>query len=243
MNAHTGVLRLGWDVGGWTGSGDALYLIAWDGGQQTEVGRSGPRNLAGDIQELRGYDLIDRFLYYCGYTLKNCTDLVIAIDAPLGWPDEFARLISARAAEPSMATPPYGCLIWRKTELRFSGEAKSAVTDRIGSNSTKALAFLRAVGFERELPGVWSTCHSSLKMRAIEAFPRLLRRSPRLLQTLSTSQSTLAEMKGDLADALWCAVLGHAWADLVDACEPIPIDASVSEGWIVVPRDVAPARG
>ncbi len=125
-----------------------------------------------------------------------------AVDTPLGWPNMFRELacgIGDAVHVPKRAGEnPY---LFRQTECRLFREGfcpLSTVKDRIGSQSTKGMHFLRRCGFSRLNVGVWRVNGHT----AIETYPAPAKTSERLQRAFTRLQAPLlgqAAARGDNA--------------------------------------------
>lgn len=247
--------RLGWSVGPWHrdsgGSRDALVLLD----VAEDVPRlSGPPwrgTLEDGILGRRGPELIDALLRLVAPHGEACSDLVIAIGAPLGWPDALVELQVMGLAVPAIGDPDGNRYLFRETEIALARRCfrtpLRVPQDARASRSTKAVHALRAAGFERERAGVWRLDAKDRRVSAVETHPAVIATARRLCETQGAIESsplwrslpeTGEDAMRDLRDALACAVLAHLWADRPDSCEPIPEHASLGEGWIVVPAGI-----
>lgn len=77
------VVGIGWDVGGWMGGNHGLAAAIWENDTIRWIGK--PRNAA--IPQ-KGLFTLDDFLlgYYSSSDILQQATVVVAIDAPLGYP-------------------------------------------------------------------------------------------------------------------------------------------------------------
>jgi predicted nuclease with RNAse H fold len=144
MNRDT-TLHIGWDVGGWEGSHDGLAALRWAGDGHLKLCAE-PRcvRLSDELGNEFG---VEDLLAACGVAQPR-NRVVIGIDAPLGWPAEFVRLVKGS----SQQTDPYlpkrrgeigNRLAYRHTDrvvhCRFRKKPLSAAFDKLGNNATKAI--------------------------------------------------------------------------------------------------------
>ncbi|WP_280770820.1 DUF429 domain-containing protein [Salipaludibacillus daqingensis] len=149
------VIGIGWDVGGWMGNNHGVAICEWDRqsnklrwkGRATET--SLPDDSLMSIEQLTG--TADSSFEFD--KLDDDTVVVIGIDAPLGYPVPFNKLIDGGL--PDMFKPSkeiYNPLAYRFTDKEiyrvFGKKPLSAVFDRIGNNAT--LAIFHARHWERE---------------------------------------------------------------------------------------------
>ena len=256
--ARSSALRLGWDVGAWhcdSGSSrDALVLL--------ELGNDGPQlrgrpwrgNLRAVLSSASGVELVQTLVRLCDPTIMDWSDLVVAIDTPLGWPRAMQQLVANQEFASKILTDSANPYTRRETELelcRRGFQPLSTVRDMIGSQSTKGLHFLAKAGFEKKPSQHWQIFEDGLHIRAIEAYPAVAIRSAQLsciLALLGQPESwpgcSVAKPNArlDIRDAAICALLAHLWADIPESCERPPDDVPAGEGWIILPGDIAALR-
>jgi len=208
-------------------------------------------DLTDTIGNRRGVGLIDALLDLVSPGGEACLDLVLALDAPLGWPDALVELLVMGLAAPVIAGQGENRYLLRGTEIAlvrrgFRGPLWGA-QDMLGSRSTKALHLLRAAGFERHDAGVWRLDANGRRASAVETRPDVIGTARQLRETKASIEASPAwralpkageDAGKEIRDALACAVLAHFWADRPAACEPVPEHASLGEGWIVVPTGI-----
>jgi hypothetical protein len=238
---------IGWDVGGWNcdhaKSQDALCVLkgTWDNlnltgepwrGNLREVLVAECGNLATILQKVK-------------VKPEEAQSVTWAIDTPLGWPKPFCELVLGRG-DPAHVPPrgnnnPY---LFRRTEQWIAQQGPrcplSAVRDKIGSQSTKGIYFLRRCGFERENIGIWKAGGHT----AIETYPTPVRGNPRAQGAFAHLQSSLSEQSAaaginalsDVQDSLWCALIAAMFAIDREGLYPPERDVSAEEGWIWIPK-------
>lgn len=248
MNGLT--LFAGWDVAGWTcpsgpqtatepKSQDALVVLAVHDGVL-----SMQRNLVGNFASsiAAGDDLIRGALP----TLSTAS-VVLAIDAPLGWPTAFQDLLAW--SRPAVACTAYSQLLYRETDRIH--KAQSAVVRSVGAASTKALAYLQSRAFHRDPTRVGIFCSDG--DTAIETYPRVVREHAAanpdglLAVAFSNLQGKLDPQGSDADAALWCALIAAAWAHAVPGVPPLVPPGKTTpavEGWIWAPevQDITPSE-
>jgi hypothetical protein len=242
-------LFLGWDVGAWActprRSQDAL--VGLTGTSMSSLQLSGAPYW-GNLRQALNTGPVPAIL--ATSISASAERIVVAIDTPLGWPLEFQDLLTGKAVP---ATIPQASvanrLVHRETEawLHRLGFRKplSAVTDAIGSQSTKGMYFLRKGQLAVTTEGVWENEATS----AIETYPAPVSTSPTLLPFFTRLlTSVLAQWggnpkeKSDLEDALWCSLVAAAWSLTPSLLvkPPSPDPRIQTEGWIWFPNDVHP---
>ncbi len=235
---------LGWDVGAWHcqqgGSRDALVLLTDNGGPLRLVGRPWRGNLRESFNHRLGPSLLGELLRLVGAPEQPWTALTVAIDTPLGWPAAFRALLAGRAPEAIPATKGENPLLLRATErwLHAHGHPPlSAVQDLIGSQSTKGLAVLAALGLREERPGVWTGAVGPIALTAVEAYPAPCRRSPSVRALHAPLAAALGAVSEDVTDALTCGLVAHLFARQPQQLAAPPEAPPGGEGWIQVPWD------
>ena len=165
----------------------------------------------------------------------------LAIDTPLGWPDAFLALLTGSAPDALPTSKARNPLLMRATE-RWLAERRerpplSPVQDLIGSQSTKGMAFLQALGLETTEPGVWTGELEGIQVIAIETYPAACRGSAVVTEQRSALTQQVVGEHQDIHDALTCALVARLFANEREALAAPPAGISVREGWIWVPSD------
>lgn len=235
---------LGWDVGAWHcqsgGSRDALVLLAERDGAPALVGRPWRGNLRATYNGATGAALLARLLALVGNAPEVWTELTLAIDTPLGWPESFHELLAGRAPPDVPEGKAQNPLLMRETErwlARRGHRPLSNVQDLIGSQSTKGLCFLAALGLAPRNPGVWAAQLGPTHLVAVEAYPATCAKSALITTTAMPLRSQLGGAHMDIQDALTCALVGWAFATRPATLAPPEPAVSPREGWIWVPTD------
>jgi len=235
---------IGWDVGGWNcdkngKSRDALVILD---AELNIVGKPWRGNLRAAINEAAdGSDWVSKLFALCkAPDLSGRPQITLAIDTPLGFSEEFTRLVTQRihAGEVgNSATNPY---LFRQTE-RFLFEhglkPLSAIKDMIGSQATKGMHALAKFAQQVLRCGVWSDGGS---LTAIEAYPSACKDSA----TVKALQQPFGKLDhDDIDDALTCALVGYLFETRPDTLIPPTPMVPVPEGWIWVPEDTIHENG
>ncbi|MBL8616249.1 MAG: hypothetical protein JNM72_11610 [Deltaproteobacteria bacterium] len=240
---------LGWDVGAWHcqsgASRDALVLLAADLGQAPQlVGQPWRGNLRATLNGPRGPGLLSALLRLVGAPALPLRRLTIGVDTPLGWPDSFRALLDGALPDHVPATKAENPLIMRETEqvLCAAGlRPLSPVQDLLGSQSTKGLVALGALGMAPRTPGWWTGALAGVELAAFEAYPTPCRRSAQVEAVVGPLRPALGEQPhDDVLDALLCAGLAWLCDQAPEAVAQPPAGVSASEGWIYVPVDALP---
>lgn len=251
---------LGWDVGAWhCGRGksqDALCaLISDEDGNARAAGKPWRGTLRKIFSDTRGQELIRAMLNYAGLVLPSPGSVTIAIDAALGWPEDFCNLLLRRQLPAEIPERQAdNKLLFRETDRLLSRKGHrplSVVQDQISSQSTKGIYFLEKAGLTRTRTGVWSGFYKDLNLSvtAIETYPAPCKKCgvfEDLVPAVSMNKEFLEALPKtedeakDVWDALACALVAFRFAKDTSSLLPpeeaggeIPAD----EGWIWVPRE------
>ncbi len=143
-------LFIGWDVGGWEGCHDGLAVLRWSPANRLEFcGQPACLRLRDSMAE-RSFSVAS-LLRACGVS-GPWGRVVVGIDAPLGWPVEFARLIGADLSDRGAYVPGIGGEIENRLAYRLCDRViyrrcrkkpLSAAFDRLGGNASKAMVGCR----------------------------------------------------------------------------------------------------
>ncbi|MCZ7679161.1 MAG: DUF429 domain-containing protein [Sandaracinaceae bacterium] len=242
------VLAIGWDVGGWLGTKQGVAVLLHEGPGRAKF-LSAPRRVRAAEIEARG---LDGFL---GGALGASTGdvcerfrVVLAIDAPLGFPRAFGELLAGRPPkDPNPSREIDSTLAHRSCDRwvyeKHGKKPLSASFDKLGNNATVAMVVtgrlraeraFRALPFDAPQPGC---------PELIEVYPALVKRDGHALAPLARWLPREIEPGTDEHDAAICAVLGlaHACAGAEpDLPELVPPPADLledarDEGWIYSP--------
>lgn len=243
-------LFLGWDVGGWNCDGGKSQdaLVALEGTAFLDLRLIGVwrGNLRRSLVETECPGALLTRLPRLGE--PTASEVVVAIDTPLGWPAAFTSLLDGTADVASVTDKvienPY---VFRKTEMDLVARGLfpegrtplSAVRDMLGSQSSKGIFFLRKSAMTQARPAVWRAG----AWTAIETYPTpvrtsvMLREHFRLLRAEAdfVKRSALGKnAAADLDDGLWCALVAATWvyAPTSLVWPPQDDEAVKSEGWI-----------
>jgi len=239
------VLALGWDVGGWMGAkhGWAMCKLTEDGRLEWPYA---PVELS--IGPSGGFDLGDIVRRLSGSNESIGADhkIVVAIDAPLGFPIHFRKLLDGgRVDVPFPGREIDSQLAYRETDRHihatFGKKPLSAAFDKLGNNATVAMVHARrwcdADGFSvRPL-----TEGGDSDREIIEVYPALVKdpRSGEVKGRLSELLPPELKSGTDAYDAAICALHAarFAAAEAFDSLSPLVgptrvTEAIAEEGWI-----------
>lgn len=226
---------IGWDVGGWNceknqNSRDALVILDEVG---VEVGQPWRGNLR---KQINAADSAQNFLSHlfnlCGLEFAAFANLkaVIAIDAPLGFPIAFRKLLQSEIAHAEFRLSASNEYLFRWTERRLAKEGiqpLSAIKDMIGSQATKAMHVVGKFAPLTTDSGVWT---DGRNLTVIETYPALCR------FRLGDEKPKLAGKESDIADARMCARVAWDFEKRFDSLEAPSETPPEGEGWIWAPR-------
>jgi hypothetical protein len=211
-------LYIGWDVGGWEGCHDGLAVLRWSRADRLELCGQ-PKCL-----RLRG-SMASREFSVAGL-LRACDApeawerVVVGIDAPLGWPVEFARLVGAHFADCGVYVPGPGGEIENRLAYRLCDRViyrrcrkkpLSAPFDRLGGNASKAMVGCRLLSASDGAVLV-PQAGSGGRVTLCEAYPALWKEGSS--RKGSVTRQVLAVLQGDRLpepgtdelDAVLCAL-------------------------------------
>ena len=243
-------LYMGWDVGGWhcdrnRESRDALVVLTLGtDGQPALAGKAWRGSLRSTLTSHNGSDLVRAMLRHCDVSLDGAEAIMIAIDAPLGWPRAMLDLANGGDLTDVSDRDFENPYTRRQTELdliRQGFAPLSNVRDMIGSQSTKAMHFLRAADLVPQPRARW--CAGSVT--AIETYPAVALKNARcsarhgqLMDTLLSRQPIIKPAQSDVRDALACAVVAYSASEHPETVVEPPEGYPPLEGWIIVPGSV-----
>lgn len=221
---------IGWDVGGWNcdrnkKSRDALVILDSRG---EECGSPWRGNLRGTINEANSTsEWLEALFRLCEEEYPASASVVMAVDAPLGFSEQFLKLAGSLCPIQSIGDSHSNSYLFRQTErLLFERGCRplSALKDMLGSQATKGMHVLAKFAPQLESCGVWTDGHG---FRVIETYPSACR---------TYAVFSFSGGRGDEADARVCASVAHQFATRREVLEPPKDEIPTSEGWIWVPR-------
>jgi hypothetical protein len=259
-------LCIGWDVGAHKcspikNSCDAIVFI-----EKGKIIGSCRENLSNEIYQMwsnkLGLDgVIGLWAEKCkivNFNIGDYSEIVIAIDAPLGWPKKAIPLIRGDlkkrdgldlkfSMKKNAINNPF---LFRYCERKL-GSGLSVITHSIGSQSIKAMMFVNSSGLVMEDWGVWSSGISSKSnsvIKIIEAYPSACKKSEKFInwsKGLNLFGSHLMGQKfdqDDSYDAGICALVAKAFVCNKRILKfPPKVEGNKKikkEGWIFFPKDV-----
>ena len=165
---------IGWDVGGWNcdkngKSRDALVIL--DAGLNI-VGKPWRGNLRTAINDAAdSTDWIKHLFALCNTVPPSQPKITLAIDTPLGFSEEFTRLVTRREHSGEVGRSDTNPYLFRQTErylFEHGLKPLSAIKDMIGSQATKGMHVLAKFAPTVQRCGVWN---DGTGLSAIEAYP------------------------------------------------------------------------
>ena len=244
---------IGWDVGGWNcdmnrKSRDAIVIL---NAEQNVVGTPWRGNLRVTINEAdTSRAWLQALFVNCqaGLPVADNMQVVLAIDTPLGFSEEFTRLLVRLGCSKPIGQSDTNPYLFRKTEqFLFDHGLKplSPIKDMIGSQATKGMHVLAKFTPMMAQCGVWT---DGATLTVIEAYPSACKQSSlfqKLLRRYVTGERV--DPAGliwiepidhqDKLDALICALVAHTFKFQTDAMAQPPDFIPMTEGWIWVPKD------
>jgi hypothetical protein len=228
---------IGWDVGGWNceknaNSRDALAILDAD---LNLIGQPWRGNLTDAINAASdSADFINRLFELCKTVPPRRLKVILAIDIPLGFSDDFVRLVTRKNHAGGIGNSETNPYLFRFTErflFKHGLKPLSSVKDMIGSQATKGMHVLAKFAPQIERCGVWT---GAAGLTVIEAYPSGCKRSG----TIRDLQKRFGPLgHADLDDALTCALLAYLFEVRPETLAAPPESVPTSEGWIWVPKD------
>ena len=246
MKTGTGTASyyIGWDVGGWNcdnnaKSRDAIVILdesrniigtPWRGNLRESINRSQTTK-----------EWINALFSLCNAEVPNIyKSIILAIDTPLGFSEEFIALISGHMPVDEIGESSENHYLYRKTEKYLIERGKiplSPIKDMIGSQATKGMHVLAKFAPSIESCGVWS---GRKGFRAIEAYPSMARNAPSIRKLLKGKNSLGNDDKND---AHVCAIVAYLFHTKRDQLVKPINGISKREGWIWFPKDTLNEKG
>lgn len=228
---------IGWDVGGWNcdnnpNSRDAIVIL--DDFRHL-VGTPWRGNLREMInQAYNSKQFVWGLFDLCGVLSIQPGRVTLAVDTPLGFSEDFVRLVSGQGHAGEMSGWAENPYLYRQTErMLFARQINplSAVKDMIGSQATKGMHVLAKFAPNVTSIGEWSDGEF---LKVIEAYPSPCKNS-NLIKSWKTNW--IPDKKDDINDAHTCALIAQIYDNSRGALWSPPEDIPLSEGWIWVPED------
>ena len=238
------IIGLGWDVGGWLGKNHGIAVVEWQNDElkwlsfpvATRLPKCGIFTPADFHKEIDNVD--------------SDTTVVLGIDAPLGYPVAYQRLVSGGC--PTMEKPDAeidNIFAYRETERHiyrtFKKKPLSATFDKLGNNTSLAITTVRRWCVEHHFLLQPSSSSKMSNRDIIEVYPALIKTVP-----FSDVYSNMIRMipaevgvDSDAFDAAICALVALSYG-LAGKSSLLPEvvrppegwDKENNEGWIYYPK-------
>ncbi len=238
LNPKLQSLFIGWDVGGWNcdsnpTSRDAIVILdsalkivgtPWRGNLRKYI-----TNSASTKEWLLA--LFGR----CKTSLPaDEYQITMAIDTPLGFPDEFVNLITRKDYVEADEKAGLNKYLFRHTERHIFNQGShkplSPVKDMIGSQATKGMHVLAKFAPVLESCGVWS---DGAGFRVIETYPTVCRDTSAVKKLMKGKNKLKTD---DEEDARTCALIAYFFGTDRGALEGPGEMVPHNEGWIWMPK-------
>lgn len=219
------VLGVGWDVGGWIGRKQAVAIAEWKDHSVQWLARPTCFSIAQLGERWGVHDLVRLAWPEAPSEILESRELVMAIDAPLGFPLAFSELLAQRSTPsfdpsgPEIENP----LAYRESDRHiyrtFRKKPLSGSFDKLGNNATVAMVHTRRLSIAGQLRVAPFDEPQSGIPTAIEVYPALLKRKQRTgdifaAECLPTVHALLPRGVSDgtdECDACLCALLALAY--------------------------------
>lgn len=239
------LLAIGWDVGGWMGSNHGFSILLWD--YETKEYKWLGKSVELKIPDNSLFSLAYIFQKVSGkkdFEIDNY-QLVIGIDAPLGFPRDFKDFING--SKKTFNRPEkeiYNKLAYRKTDRhiyeKLGKKPLSAVFDRLGTNATAAVVHVNK--WREEYNFSLQPIEDNRNNRdIIEVYPALLKASKYSAadQAFKSMIPENVKVGTDAYDSALCAIMalaygaGDQFSELPNLIGPEVMDEDIKEeGWI-----------
>lgn len=256
-------LYIGWDVGGWEGDRDGLAVLQWHHHGHLELcGEPKHVRLADRIKE--GLSVDD--LLEVADASQPWRRVVIGVDAPLGWPAEFVRLVGGGLRDSNPYLPGgsgeiKNRLAYRLTDRvvhdRCGKKPLSGAFDKLGGNATKAITVCQLL--HKNAGAVVVPQEEEAEQQRVvicEAYPALWKQHAREEAAKALEGLNLPPLGADESDAVLCALtaacydnqaqelrrgLPELWLlpkdeSAIENVEPGGVQLVRQEGWIYFPK-------
>lgn len=239
------LLALGWDVGGWMGSNHGFSLIQYDYDQNDYKWLGNPVELTIPANSTFTLDYIFEKAADIDEIVIDEYEVVIGIDAPLGYPIKFKNFLDGEMKDFKRPDKEiYNRLAYRETDRHIYNKCNkkplSAVFDRLGTNTTVAMVHVQkwmdAYGF-----ALIPAKNTSENKKIIEVYPALLKESKfsAAYQPVRGMLPSEVNEGTDAYDAALCSLMALAYGtggrlqELPELVGPSCItDEIKEEGWI-----------
>lgn len=229
---------IGWDVGGWNcdkngKSRDAIVILDASLAIVGQPWRGNLRNLINSVDTSEAWIRALFELCIVDATHAPC-HTYLAIDTPLGFSNEFIRLVTGLSSVATLGNSSSNPYLYRRTERILFEQGLSPLSpikDMIGSQATKGMHVLARFARKIASCGVWTDGRS---LTVLEAYPSACQTSATMTKLRSRYDALSHE---DKEDALTCALVAYLYAAQCDLLATPDSDIPASEGWVWVPKD------
>jgi hypothetical protein len=235
---------IGWDVRGWMSSNQAVAVLAKNGQDLEWLGLADRFRLSSQNGLSLSSLLIPSLDDWTLSAISDRTEVIIAIDAPLGFSTEFRALLNGHGTlvEPpkSEIENPFAhraCEQWIYEE--YGKKPLSASFDKLGNNASLAMSVSSAL--KRERFSVVPQDGTFTRKSIIEVYPALakvgMKRRSGAIPPLATILPSELQPGTDIYDAAICALLGAVqmgWGQelgIPGLVQPLQ-GFDTAEGWI-----------
>lgn len=249
---HVWVVCFGWDVGGWMGRKHGAAAVAWHPGSQAIEWLGPPRQFRLPGPRLGFLEFVALAASEADLTVLDGARIVVGIDAPLGYPSAYRRLVSGDAVYlEGFSRELDNGFAYRETERHVHGalgkKPLSAPFDKLGNNATVAISHARWWSAEHELKVVPFATAERDENVILEVYPALAKtKDGEPIPSLAPHMPPDVERGTDAYDAALCALVALAYAadgrieGLPVTCGPQGDPSRIrEEGWIFYPEDRA----
>ena len=237
---------VGWDVGAWKCSdkGNSCDAIVWACDENQSLPLETKYyigNIVERINNISMHNIVTELL-----EAQSTDHVYIAIDAALGWPNEFMLLLNNKHTQQYTPDIKNKCfdnrLLYRDTERDVYVKTgyrilpKSTVGDRIGGHSTKIISILKKGDAIPNKEGIWNyTNEAGGSITVFETYPTAVKHfiSEKTLEGVFIFKKD--EKRSDYIDAVYCLYIAYEYTKKTLSAPPPQLDASL-EGWIWLPQ-------
>jgi hypothetical protein len=241
----TKLLGIGWDVGGWMGSKQGIAAATYDLDSRHFEWIGLPRST--NIKSHQNWtpeEIVSAL--DSEVSIDTYEEVVIGIDASLGFPRDFKKLVNSETSDTKIPSKEiYNSFAYRETERhiyeKFEKKPLSATFDKLGNNTTLALAYaLRwsSEGHYKVLPQQGSRTEPKAIIEVYPALVKSLEESFVKEEIINRIPASVPE-RSDAYDAAICTILAllfkgnGRFIENVTLNEPcINSDIAREEGWI-----------
>lgn len=240
------IIGIGWDVGGWMGGKHGIAVAQWTVGSDKLQWLGSTVCSIAQGKVFTPHTLFNAAVKNISTEYLENSHIVIGIDAPLGYPDDFVKLVTGKqVAFERPAKEIDNRLAYRDTERyvhqTFGKKPLSATFDKLGNNATVAVyhigAWCKDLGYSVH-PIMEEAQDAKI---IIEVYPALIKDTKgKALNPVKDLLPDYIAEGTDEADAAICAVMAIAYgangrySKLPRLIGPSKewITPSKTEGWI-----------